>query len=58
MNIICQKCMKMHNVYSVLDKEDNVVSSNDKYIYPIFVNEKEYIGIKCECGAINIAQKD
>ena len=57
MVIKCKKCPLYYNVHILPTEEDNIIAINDKYVFPIYIDGKEYVGLECQCGAINIESK-
>lgn len=56
MQIICKQCNKLYNVHPI-HSEEFVVANNEKVSRIIFINQKKYLGIKCDkCGCINIEE--
>lgn len=53
MEFLCNKCGRYHNIIKIT-KEDTTVTEREKFSFPIYVDNKEYLGTKCKCGAICI----
>ena len=53
MNKICRKCGKAFDIYPI-PSEEFIAQGNEKFCYPRFFEDKEYISFKCDrCKTIN-----